>query len=67
MHHLNKNVYIVGFGKAVGGMCKAVQKIIGNHLVAGILSLPYGLHQHLSSQNAEYVCDVCFVCGEYPE
>lgn len=42
-HTLDKNVYIIGFGKAVCGMCRAVQQLAGDHVVSGVLSIPTGL------------------------
>ena len=39
MHH---NVYVVGFGKAALGMARAVDDMIGDHIVKGIVSIPFG-------------------------
>ena len=34
---LRKNVYVAAFGKAVLGMIRAVEEIVGDHLVRGIV------------------------------
>ncbi|XP_022240848.1 glycerate kinase-like isoform X2 [Limulus polyphemus] len=41
-YHIANNVYVVGFGKAVAGMARAVEDIIGHHLVEGVISIPEG-------------------------
>lgn len=41
-YKLNKNVYVVGFGKAVSGMARAVEDLVGQHIVRGVVSVPYG-------------------------
>ncbi|KAK6176723.1 hypothetical protein SNE40_014966 [Patella caerulea] len=41
-YKVNKNVYVVGFGKAVCGMARAVDNILRNHIQAGIISVPIG-------------------------
>jgi glycerate kinase len=38
-----KNVYVVAFGKAVLGMTKAVEDILGQNIVRGVASVPCGL------------------------
>nr|CAD7394099.1 unnamed protein product [Timema cristinae] len=40
---LNKNCYLVGFGKAVLGMASEVERTLGEHLVKGIVSVPVGI------------------------
>ncbi|XP_062569504.1 glycerate kinase-like [Saccostrea cucullata] len=40
---LDNNVYVVGFGKAVAGMARAVEDQLQHHLISGILSVPHGL------------------------
>lgn len=37
---LQKNVYLVGFGKAVMGMAVELEKMLGNTLKSGIVSIP---------------------------
>ncbi|KAM3915551.1 glycerate kinase isoform 1-T2 [Leptodactylus fuscus] len=44
---LKKNLYLVGFGKAVLGMAAAVEQIVGNHLVEGVISVPQGMEETL--------------------
>ncbi|XP_041350144.1 glycerate kinase-like [Gigantopelta aegis] len=39
---LDNNVYVVGFGKAVCGMARVVEDIIGEHINTGIISIPHG-------------------------
>ncbi|XP_020280549.1 glycerate kinase isoform X2 [Pseudomyrmex gracilis] len=38
--HLRENVYLVGFGKAVMGMAQEFEKLLGNVLKKGIVSVP---------------------------
>nr|XP_033781681.1 glycerate kinase [Geotrypetes seraphini]XP_033781682.1 glycerate kinase [Geotrypetes seraphini]XP_033781683.1 glycerate kinase [Geotrypetes seraphini]XP_033781684.1 glycerate kinase [Geotrypetes seraphini]XP_033781685.1 glycerate kinase [Geotrypetes seraphini]XP_033781686.1 glycerate kinase [Geotrypetes seraphini]XP_033781687.1 glycerate kinase [Geotrypetes seraphini] len=40
---IQKNLYLVGFGKAVLGMAAELEKILGNHLVQGLVSVPDGI------------------------
>ncbi|XP_053324904.1 glycerate kinase [Spea bombifrons] len=44
---LNKNLYLVGFGKAVLGMTAAVEQIVGNHILQGVISIPRGMEESL--------------------
>ncbi|XP_061583337.1 glycerate kinase [Cololabis saira] len=44
---LKHNLHMVGFGKAVLGMAAQVEKIMGDHLVKGIISVPNGIQQTL--------------------
>ncbi|MGE5187540.1 MAG: DUF4147 domain-containing protein, partial [Betaproteobacteria bacterium] len=37
-----KHVYVLGGGKASGAMAKAIEEILGKHLTAGIVNVPYG-------------------------
>jgi len=46
---INKNVYIVGFGKAVLGMSSVVEDIVGDHLVEGMISVPVGIQETLKN------------------
>lgn len=45
VYQINKNVYIAAFGKAVLGMVKAVEDILGEHIVEGIASVPFGMRE----------------------
>ena len=40
-----KNVYVVGGGKAGGKMAQAMEEILGNHIAAGVVNIPYGTSQ----------------------
>lgn len=40
---VDKNVSVVAFGKAVLGMAKAVEDILGDQIVRGVASIPVGL------------------------
>ncbi|XP_067908164.1 glycerate kinase [Heterodontus francisci] len=44
---VHKNVYLVGFGKAVLGMAAAVEEILGDHLLQGVISVPLGIQRIL--------------------
>ncbi|NWS76582.1 GLCTK kinase, partial [Crotophaga sulcirostris] len=44
---VKKNLYLVGFGKAVLGMAAAAEEILGDHLVQGIISVPLGIQESL--------------------
>ena len=46
-------MFVIGFGKAVGGMCRTVQSIVGDHVVKGALSVPCGLFDDFSLQNKQ--------------
>ncbi|XP_011310909.1 glycerate kinase-like [Fopius arisanus] len=39
---LSHNIYLIGFGKAVMGMAIEMEKLLGNKLVKGIISIPRG-------------------------
>ncbi|XP_048257767.1 glycerate kinase-like [Haliotis rufescens] len=41
-YQLQKNVFVVGFGKAVSGMARVVEEMLGDHIVKGIISIPMG-------------------------
>lgn len=42
-YSVDKNVSVVAFGKAVLGMCKAVEDILKGHIIRGVASIPVGL------------------------
>lgn len=44
-YKLNKNSYLIGFGKAVLGMAYEAEKILENHLCSGIISVPEGIQE----------------------
>lgn len=44
---LRNNLYVVGFGKAVLGMAAETERIAGDHLVKGVISVPHGIQETL--------------------
>ena len=40
-----KHVYVVGGGKAGGKMAQAIEEVLGKHVTAGIVNIPYGTSQ----------------------
>ncbi|XP_064310043.1 glycerate kinase isoform X1 [Phalacrocorax carbo] len=44
---VKRDLYLVGFGKAVLGMATAAEEILGDHLVRGIISVPVGIQESL--------------------
>ncbi|NXP23034.1 GLCTK kinase, partial [Scytalopus superciliaris] len=44
---LKRDLYLVGFGKAVLGMAAAAEEILGDHLVRGIITVPLGIKESL--------------------
>lgn len=44
-YKLNRNCYLIGFGKAVLGMACEAERILGNHLCSGIISVPEGIQE----------------------
>lgn len=44
---IDKNVYIVGFGKAVLGMATSLTNILNDHIISGILSVPFGMRNDI--------------------
>lgn len=44
---LRRNLYLVGFGKAVLGMAAVAEDILGDYLVRGIISVPQGIQATL--------------------
>ncbi|XP_057332713.1 glycerate kinase [Microplitis mediator] len=47
---ITDKVYIVGFGKAVMGMAIALEKLLGNRLIKGIVSIPRGSKNTIKSE-----------------
>ena len=44
---LRNNLHMVGFGKAVLGMAAEAERIVGDHLVNGVISVPHGIQETL--------------------
>ncbi|NXI38770.1 GLCTK kinase, partial [Galbula dea] len=44
---LKRDLYLVGFGKAVLGMAAAAEEILGDHLIRGIINVPLGIQESL--------------------
>lgn len=44
---MKHNLHLVGFGKAVLGMATEAERIVGDHLVDGVISVPHGIQQTL--------------------
>ncbi|NWI86598.1 GLCTK kinase, partial [Pitta sordida] len=44
---VKRDLYLVGFGKAVLGMAAAAEEILGDHLVRGIINVPLGIQESL--------------------
>ncbi len=60
-YKLNRNVYVVGFGKAVGGMARVVDDMLRDHIVKGIISIPCGATEQMKRQNKRYVSEVYII------
>lgn len=46
---LTNNLYLVGFGKAVLGMAAEAERIVGDHLIKGVVSVPHGIQNTLQN------------------
>lgn len=55
-YELKHNVYIVGFGKAVSGMARALESLVGKHLVEGVISIPHGSNQLFQAIGKQELC-----------
>ncbi|NXA05144.1 GLCTK kinase, partial [Sapayoa aenigma] len=44
---VKRDLYLVGFGKAVLGMAAAAEEILGDHLARGIINVPLGIQESL--------------------
>lgn len=44
---LKHNLHLVGLGKAVLGMASEAERLLGDHLVKGVISVPHGIQQTL--------------------
>ncbi|KAM3622033.1 uncharacterized protein V6R79_019611 [Siganus canaliculatus] len=52
---LRQNLHLVGFGKAVLGMAAEAERIVGDHLVEGIISVPHGIQQTLQQHEKSHL------------
>ncbi|XP_061689373.1 glycerate kinase [Syngnathoides biaculeatus] len=52
---LSNNVHVVGFGKAVLGMATEAERILGDHLVRGVISVPRGIQQALRQHGKHHL------------
>jgi len=59
-YKLQHNVHIVAFGKAVIGMVRAAEDVLGDHIVGGIASVPWGMQDSLKQLEKWYVENVPF-------
>ncbi|XP_074861317.1 glycerate kinase [Carettochelys insculpta] len=50
---VRRNLYLVGFGKAVLGMAAAAEEILGHHLTQGVVSVPHGIQACLQQAGME--------------
>lgn len=48
---INRNAYVVGFGKAVLGMAVTLENLLQDHLISGIISVPVGA----LNENTRYI------------
>ena len=46
---------LVGFGKAVLGMAAAVERLLGNHLTTGLISVPEGMLETAKREFLNYL------------
>ncbi|KAI4827566.1 hypothetical protein KUCAC02_030954 [Chaenocephalus aceratus] len=52
---LKQNLHLVGFGKAVLGMAAEAERILGDHLVKGVVSVPHGIQQTLQQNGKDHL------------
>ncbi|XP_053891732.1 glycerate kinase isoform X1 [Malaclemys terrapin pileata] len=50
---VRRNLYLVGFGKAVLGMAAEAEEILGDHLIQGVVSVPHGIRACLQQAGME--------------
>ncbi|NXR32380.1 GLCTK kinase, partial [Zosterops hypoxanthus] len=50
---VKRDLYLVGFGKAVLGMAAAAEEILGDHLTLGIINVPLGIQESLQRAGME--------------
>ncbi|XP_068171208.1 glycerate kinase [Antennarius striatus] len=54
-YSLKHNLHLVGFGKAVLGMAAEAERIIGDHLVKGVISVPNGIQKTLQQHGKQHL------------
>ncbi|KAK7915908.1 hypothetical protein WMY93_011669 [Mugilogobius chulae] len=52
---LKNNLHLVGFGKAVLGMAAEVERILSDHLVSGVISVPQGIQEILRQHGKNHL------------
>ncbi|XP_067361790.1 glycerate kinase isoform X2 [Channa argus] len=52
---LKHNLHLVGFGKAVLGMAAEAERLLGDHLVKGVVSVPRGIQQTLQKHGKNHL------------
>lgn len=52
---LSSNLHLVGFGKAVLGMAAEVERILSDHLVRGVISVPHGIQETLRQHGKNHL------------
>ncbi|NXD37771.1 GLCTK kinase, partial [Copsychus sechellarum] len=52
---VKRDLYLVGFGKAVLGMAAAAEEILGDHLTRGIINVPLGIQESLQRAGMQEV------------
>lgn len=52
---LSNNLHLVGFGKAVLGMAAEVERILSDHLVKGVISVPHGIQETLRQHGKNHL------------
>ena len=64
-----KHVYVVGGGKAGGKMAQAIEELLGKHVTAGVVNIPYGTSQKTNvielNEASHPVPDEAGVAGTY--
>lgn len=50
-HRIDSNVRLIAFGKAVSGMIRSTQEILGDNIKIAIGSIPFGLQRELTEKN----------------
>ena len=54
-YRAENNVSVVAFGKAVLGMAKAAEDILGKNITRGIASIPFGLVESIEANVCNYI------------